>query len=369
VLYGNKEQGFFGKVDPKEEIAIIPIIMRDRNLELQAGQAHGVREGDEFAICALDQAENTISGPEGDPVIAKVVQARGLTSHMEVLLDSNAIQQQTGLIAKPAARFFLRNLPIRLAPDLPHLGEWLAALRGRSFDVHTDKEKYVSSWQLVLDSNDDDYTILNENGGKLINVPTLPRHQTDIDHICNIMEHMAKNRLVRDLTNKLSSVTFMSTFDAHIINRSGTIFRPECLMEVEEDEKAKFTFALCVENKGNDTLYVFAYNIGPDWQVEDIYRGSYAVITPRNSDQGSMGVIRKKLKTMVPAGMKGMGHRECEDVIKVFITSQPTSFDFLELPKLGDPVKRNKKNGGSRKDSAISEEWIALNFPIRTLMR
>jgi len=367
VLYGNKEQGFFGHVDLKMNIAPVPIVRRGGNLQLQAGQAHGVCDGDQFAVCPLGSAESTISSPKGDLVVAKVTQARGLTSNLE-LLDTNSIHAQTGLIAKPLIRFFLRGLPIRLASDLPHLDEWLTALRERSFDVHIDTDKHAFPFHLVLDSNEE-YGILDEYGERIINLPTMSRYQTDINHICDVLEHLARYRLVRDLANKVPADPFLDTFDAHVINRSEKVFRPGCLVEVEDDEKAKFTFELHVENKGRNTLYVYIYDMSPCWQVEDIYCGSYEVIPPRNRDQGFTGVSRKKLKTIVPVGMREKGHRECEDVVKVFVTSQPTSFDFLELPKLGDPIKRNSKSRTSREDSNASEEWAALNFPIRTSLR
>jgi hypothetical protein len=72
---------------------------------------------------------------------------------------------------------------------------------------------------------------------------------------------------------------------------------------------------------------------------------------------------------MVPAEVRKKGYRQCEDIIKVFITSQPTSFDSLELPKLGESVKRNATSRARREEGDSSEEWAALNFPIRTSVK
>jgi hypothetical protein len=364
VLYGNKEQRFFGYGDLERNIVPITIYRSGSDLQLQAGKAHGICDGDRFALCSPRSTESVISDSKGDIVVAQVTQARGLTSNLE-LLDTKAIYAHTELIAKPLIRVFLRGLPISLASNLPHRDEWIVALKGRLFDIHGDTDKQASPFHLLLDS-DEEYIILDEYDKKIMNLPTMSRYQTDIGYICDILEHLARYQQVRDLSNKIPADPFIDTFQARIINRLGQVFLPGCLVEVEEDKEAKFTLELQVENKGKDTIYAYMYNMSPFWQVEDIYCGSYEAIPPRNRDLGFTGASRKKLKTMVPVEMREKGHRVCEDVVKVFITSQPTSFDFLELPKLGDQIKRNTKSRVSRGGSNASEEWAALDFPIRT---
>ena len=72
---------------------------------------------------------------------------------------------------------------------------------------------------------------------------------------------------------------------------------------------------------------------------------------------------------MVPTGMREKGIRQCEDMIKVFITSQPTSFDLLELPKFGQAIKERNTRRVYHKYREVSEEWAALNFLICTSLK
>ena len=343
VFYGNKEQHFFGHDNSEGNTVPVSIYRSGGGLQLQAGQAHGVCDGDQFALCPLDSAENTISDSKGDIVVARVTHAGGLTSNLE-LLSTSTIHAHAGLIAKPIMQAFLRRLPIRLASDLPHLDELFTTLKERSLDIHIENDEKACPFHLVLYSSEG-CKILDEYGEEMINLPTMSQYQADISHICDIIEHLVRYRLVRDLVNKASADPFLDTFNVHITNRLGKVFLPGCLVEVEEDKKAKFMLELQVENKGKNTLYLYIYNMSPFWQVEDIYRGSYEAIPPRNLDQGFTGVSRKRLKTMVPARMKENGHCACEDVVKVFVTSQPTSFDFLELPKLVTRSKETPKVG------------------------
>jgi hypothetical protein len=140
ILYGNKDQGFFGHPHSEVDIAPISIVERDGSLQLQAGQAHGVCNGDQFSVYPLSLAERN-PGLKGDLVIAKVTQAGALTSYLE-LLNTTSIHVQTGWIAKPLTRFSLQKFPIRLVSSLLHQDEWLAALRERSVDAHIDIDEH-----------------------------------------------------------------------------------------------------------------------------------------------------------------------------------------------------------------------------------
>lgn len=74
----------------------------------------------------------------------------------------------------------------------------------------------------------------------------------------------------------------------------------------------------------------------------------------------------------VPEILIGRGQSECVDILKVFVTSQPTSFLSLELPKMeAEPnANKNKKVPSSRlspgaNSDELSEDWATCNFIIR----
>lgn len=365
VLYGNKDQGFFGNIISGIDMNPTSIIDRDGNLQLQAGQAHGVCNDDQFTLRPLGSSESN-SSSKGEPVIAEVTQAIALTSYVK-LLNMTAVCDRTGWIAEPLTRAFHQKFPIRLASSLPHQDEWLAALTKRSL-VHIDTNEQPFSFHALL-NNSMEYEILDESDHRIINLPTMSYDQTDVSSVCDILEHLVRYKLVRALANKISADAFMESFRAQIISRSKDIFDPECVVEIKQGEVTSFTFELQVENKGSKNLYVYIYGMGPCWQVENIYLGNHEVIPPRNSDARFSGVFRRKLCTIVPPEMREKGHRQCQDIIKVFVTSKPTSFDLLELPKLGELAKRKTTSRIGQKDIDIPEEWAALNFPICTSLK
>ena len=358
VLYGNKDQGFFGHTDSNISIATVLVIEKqNRKLKLQAGQAHGVCDGDRFLVYLLLN-----SGSHAKTMEAKVDRAGALTSDLE-LLDMTSHRVQIDGTAKALTRSSLRKFPIRLATDFLYRDELLIALKERSLDVHDDNS-LLHSFQIVF-NNCEEYEILDKNRQKIISLPIMIQNQTVISSVCDVMEHLTKLNLVKELVNVEPADPFRQSFSA-IINRSGQIYHPGGLIEVELDNKASFMFELQVENKVNKDIYVFVYCLGFCWQVQNILRGSHEVIPRQNNGLRFTGTFRKKLKTTVPFNIR-KEDRHFEDIIKVFVTSTPTLFDSLELPKLGDPVKKNttsRTNRGS--DNNSPEDWAALSFRVRT---
>ena len=121
-----------------------------------------------------------------------------------------------------------------------------------------------------------------------------------------------------------------------------------------------------MKNVGETALYVHVYNLGPFWQIKGLLHASYESIPECNPNLRFTGISSKKIKMIVPPAMSGYG--SCEDIIKVFVTSQPTSFDSLELPMLDEIGKTSVGDRISHPNNDGSEDWVALNFPIRTLL-
>ncbi|KAE8442778.1 hypothetical protein EG329_002866 [Mollisiaceae sp. DMI_Dod_QoI] len=355
VLYGNRNQGFFGQVSSDITKTAIPIIVRkDDTLELQAGHTHGVEIDDQLVLYPLGCVEGD-PRLQGNSVVAKIAGTRALTSDLE-LLGTPSIRIRTGWMASALTRFSLQRFPIRLASGLPLRDEWLTALRERSLHVHVDTDKRPFAFDVVLDNGD--CQILDESGHKIDNLTSMSQDQTGVSQIGSILEHLARFRLVRDLVNEAPADSFQKSFEVQIFS-NGKAFGPDFLIEIEHNAIAW----LVVENKWDKDLYVFIYDLGPSWQVENANHGTYIVVTPQNNSQRDKRT-RKKLQMMIPKQMREKGYRSCKDILKVFVTSQPTSFDLLELPRLGERAKTPAADRTGREGGDGEENWVALNFPI-----
>jgi len=358
ILYGNKGQGFLGHANLGVGVATVIINKKtDGSLELQAGLAQGVSNGDQFALCPLTYSESTL--PAGDRIVT-VKRAGAFTSDLE-RLDLPSMQDQPRWRARAVTQRFLRDFPIRLAPELLYFDEWLAALEKRSLNVRTDTEQRPSAFQVTQNSNQE-YEVRDESSGGIIDLPASQQNQASISQIADILEHLARFKLARDLENKASTEVFQRSFDIHVLSKENR-FDPGNLIEVNDGTKMQ----LVVRNRGVHDLYICIYGLGPCWQVENIYRVTHTAIPPES--ERLEGGFRKRLKMLIPRELKEKGYRSCEDIIKVFVTSHPTSFDFLELPRLGEPARACETDRTGHGKSDVSEDWMAVRFPIRTFVR
>jgi len=84
----------------------------------------------------------------------------------------------------------------------------------------------------------------------------------------------------------------------------------------------------------------------------------------------------------VPEFLQSQGKKRCEDIVKVFITSKPTSFPSMVLPEISDTLGGVVRGSGDQlsnfllelttcfrgQDHTAHEEWISQNFIICTAM-
>jgi hypothetical protein len=355
ILYGNTDQGFFGPVTRRCGVRSISIIEREGSLQLLAGQAHGIRDGDRFTV----HPPMSTKGPDTEErSIVTVTHTGAFTSQLELLDVKRNIQ--TGWCAEPLTCAYLANFPIQLAPNLPQRDEWLEALKQRSLSTRLDS--YQGQAFQVLLNNTDEYEILDNSGRRFINLPAMPQDQVDTNSICGVLEHLVRFRMTEYLINRKPTAAFRTSFNIQI-NTGDSAFGPEEHIEVRHNDVVKLT----IENMGNTNIYAHVYNLDSCWRVKGILHATYEAIPPRSDPQNAglsfQGRLSRKIRMTIPSMMKE--HASCEDIIKVFITSQPTSFDLLELPGLNELAEKVDGSRVGHVKNHVPDDWVAMNFPIR----
>ena len=113
-----------------------------------------------------------------------------------------------------------------------------------------------------------------------------------------------------------------------------------------------------VANKGDEPVFVFAYDLGPSWQVERVFRGSYYIVQSKDTR-------KRRLKMTMAESVEDQG-KTCVDILKIIVTSKPMSFDVLALPRLREPA-RGRSDQATRKAVEGLDHWTATNFFIHIL--
>jgi hypothetical protein len=361
ILRGNKDQEFFGLHTLATKRPVVPVFKSSQGFVLQAGYAHGVKGGDDFIVYPSRVVDHNAA--LHDNMISAIVGTVGpLTSSLE-LADGVSLLREVAYVAEPRTRHSFRQFPISLSEAIPKHNEWLAAFDKYSLSVHHEKERFPFSFR--VEAFEDEYQILDKDGLGLLNLPILKQDSIDPEDVAAILEHLVRYELVKSLSNESSSEEFKASFDVNILNRDRTQFSPGQLIHAEESD-GKYMFELIIQNNSPKELYLYVFNLGPLWQVEDIHHTSSEVIPPLDPSQGFKNRFTKKLRTMVPPEIKARGLLQCEDTLKIFVTSHPTSFDLLELPRIGDSPKKQATKSRDRSGKECAEQWVALNFSLRT---
>ena len=369
LLYGKKDHGFFGPTGSNEGSAAVQIVKKyDSVLELQAGYAHGIADGDEFALNPFGASVRAST-----TLMAKVIQSSELTSVLQVIGDTTC-RPRTGWQATALTQSRLRDFSVGLDSSLPNQEKWLSAMSRRSLTAHASQEDNRAVFNLVL-GTDQQYKILDNSGQQFSNLPSMSWEEMSIDQVCGLLQHLARFTLFRHLTTALPGCEPLHLVKVSICSHR-TRYSPESHIEIRDGVVAE----LSVENKSDSPVYLFVYNLGPSWQVEEIYCGTYYVLQPRN-------IMRKTLKMDLPSHLRNERWNACENILKVIITMQPTSFETFELPRLnkinwsnaqpssftssglsrGDECEEANMVRISRERDLESRPWIAMNFFFRIL--
>ncbi|KAF0645233.1 hypothetical protein FPSE5266_11435 [Fusarium pseudograminearum] len=359
ALYGNKNQEFFGPHTLATTRPVIPAYKRQDTVALQAGQAHGLREGDDFVLYPSGVVDDN-AALHNNVITARVSNLGPLTSILR-LADGDTMAE-SNYVAEPQTKQCFHDFAIALSDMIPKPEEWFAAFQRHSLVACRASEKRPASFS--IDVVGDEYKIYNKNGQQLENLPVLNRGDVRPEDVAALLEHIVRYEFTKTLKNNTVSSEFSSLFDVSIMTRSKKRFDPDITVDVEQDAGNKYMFELIVKNNSPQELYLHVFSLGPFWQVENAFYG-HAIIPAQNDEEGFTGRFSKKMRAMVPKEMRAMGMRQCEDTLKVIVTSHPTSFDLLELPKIGG-LPKNKKGDMFRSGNKGSEEWISFNFPLRT---
>ncbi|KAJ4244165.1 hypothetical protein NW762_014546 [Fusarium torreyae] len=362
ILYGNKDQIFFGHSSLPASQTMIPVVRRGSDFVLQAGHAHGVAQDDYFMLYpSIVSKENVALHTNVRRAKAKTV--RPLTSllHLEDMITTSA---QTDWVAEPQTRHALRKFSMSLDENMPCHDECVTSFDKHCISIPSTTNTSLPTFFIVL--LDDEYQIRDGNNQQMRNIPVLHRHRTTPEDIAYILEHLARYELVKQLTNHSATDNFRASFDIYITTRAGSQFGPDCVIDVEQDNSQRYMFELCLKNNSSESLYLHIYDLDTLWQIESTYHASYAVVPPSNPSERFTGLFRNKMRTMVPDELREKGFQHCDDVLKVLITSHPTSFDLLELPKLGDLPPKQSPPKPDRSGDNRPEQWAAFNFPLRT---
>lgn len=396
MYYGRKDLSLFGKLPSEADTSRVTVLRShgDKRLRLDAGLAHMVYKGDEYAIYPFAPPEDDTYSSNQALFHAKVEDVRDLTSDLvEINETSTTVQTDTRFRAELLTHLTPWKVLVRLEIDDGNHAPWVEAANGKPFIelVIEEKEGQPCLFTVSL-TEDNEYQVVDSSHSRIVSLPKIPcKKMGAIGQVVSILEHLTTFKGVEGIENRIPKLSFEKLFAIHL-EGGGKKNDAGGMLVVEHNE----TVTLVVENFGDSPLYLAILNLGPSWQIDDILAGEggegFKVVTPKkqaNDRPEHLGKQAVPIKMNIPEPLRNLGQTQCEDILKVFITSKASSFDTLCLPRL--PISADKLGGPSRGEhhynqlsdflsrlatplrgpvaGLLDENWATINFTVRTVLR
>jgi hypothetical protein len=354
----------------------IPVFRSERHLMIRAGQAHGVTDGDRFDLNPLESGLNSVGTVEA-VAHAQVAESGPLESRLVGFPDPSIPDTVTaGWKAKLISQPSLPAFPIGLPSDLPHLDGLLKASTKRKLLALqlTSQGPWPNSFCIGMNGLGE-CEIRDESSRAVFGFSSVPAAnlEREEDRVMDALEHLVRFRQIQAILNSLALPSFRQSFAIGVRSR-GVLQDTANLIDAADGEDLE----LEIKNKGQAPIYVHVFDMGPLWQVDNIFGGDYEVIPPKDLANGCTGEETLTLTMSIPKQLRDAGTNVCEDIIKIFVTEGPTSFALLDMAKLSDvsSLKSGVEDlralsilNANSDDSAgrgRAENWVAVNIHIRT---
>jgi len=361
MRYGNKNFTFFGQVTSTLDMAFIPVFRtkEDNRLCLGAGYAHGVCKGDEFAIYPFEV--DAFSASKHISMNFRIENIRGLTSDLvEMEPRTNTIQVKTGWKAKPLTHLSPQKVLVHIFDQAGDISLWKKVAKQKRFVLlSTENAKGQPCLFSVTCNDQNEYEILDCSHQRIMSLPTISRNKKGaLETTVHILDHLATFKHVEGIENRIPNLLFEKGISVRLGDHSQEISDASLLLHAKHNGELSFV----AKNTGDTTIYVHMYNLGPLWQVENIIDGDYKVVNPN-------GEVKLTLGMTVPKCLSDRGQHLCEDILKVFITSNSTSFSALTMDRI--PLSAEEidigRTGHCDHYNRMSEFLTGLATPFRGL--
>ncbi|KAI8721517.1 hypothetical protein NCS52_00293200 [Fusarium sp. LHS14.1] len=364
MLYGNRGFAFFGDFIDFSIDAHLPIFslhgsMDHGGLVLHAGQAHGVHRDDEYALSPFEQQDedrqSTIRG--------RIDAVDCLTSTMSTVdpNDTARIKRGSTWKASLVTSFSPKKVHIHIDCDLPDSKNLIQAANSNSYLVLSEKAE-DSAFHVSMDEQNT-YQVRHLTPAGVRDVAKVLSSQgSGHQSLLDTLHHIAKYKYFEGIDNRLSSPSLERSFSLSTADTPG----PDGHYLVEHGK----TFLITFENPSRRPLYLGIFLFTQLWEVRNLVsekgEDAYLTVLPRTPTE--IGKME----------LRDGGYEHTEDIIKIFITSQPFVFPGLMLPQLGhlpghrgelDPFSRLLQDLQGDQDGGRGDkkcEWTTRSYLVHT---
>lgn len=369
MLYGNNDVSFFSNLTTSQAMAFVSVYRNSEDgcLKLSAGQAHGVHEDDEYAVYAFDTPENAGDIVGQASVKVRVNSTACLESEVTPINPSEMelIELGSSRKARPLSSFSAQKVRVRLMNSLPNREEILKKALDQTFlSIVPEEDETLSFMLQVILNGQSVYEVQDAMSNKVPNLPNISLKTPGAEAaFTSILGHIATFMYFQQLDNKEPEPEFEASFSLDC-ERSP---EEDGYLQVDHEKFLNFTF----KNLDTRPKYLTVFDFKASWEVLNLVsaarEGGFLTVLPTNPAYRDDGTLKLPLQMI-----SNQGSLQTEDVLKFFVTSQPTAFPAMVLPPISDHDFRKPEKliellrGLDVKRGNDHESWTTRTFLART---
>ena len=383
--YGNPQMCLLSPLRLRHNSLEKRVFHSNDELILEDGEVGAVAKNDEYHLQPLwrDRLEST------EEIIFKVKTVYTYQSILEPVDPSmNISMVKTAWRATPCTHLSRRAITIELSPRLQP-DQWQEAMAMSRFLISrtTTQNPSTSLLSVLIDIKEEtEYQIVNDGGRQIPGLPTVPTSSPSaIKDTINLLDHLAKYKYIESIDNRVPNLDFESTIKTEMATSSGGGQRVEEDGGILHVRHGDIVSLRCF-NLSQEPAYLVVFDLTPSLRVHNVLKKKYGAFKDvqrfgQGGARSSSDTEPLNIKMGVPKELDARG--ECEDMIKIFVTSRPVSLASLELEAVDSSVgqaESNLRDGGdsllkaleilsppTRGPGSIFAEgsWLTRSFVIR----
>jgi len=338
-LEGESNRVVFGAGDAPSFYGVTVIRGNDDgSLILNAGRAQGLRPGARLNVFALDERQPGASQRR----IAEVE----VTTAGDVESRAKIMAQRPGKALQPGCQAMLADVgSIRLRRRIGLTTGSPSTVTANAMQMVTRAVAKREDGFLTISGNGDmpdylltinangEYTICDAAGFEIPNIrPPLKVESASAEEVVQRLVHLARYANVRELGNNSSPSQLTHKVTMDLVGKAAEYVEGEepALRPLKNDAavtNGEWIF-LRIKNNYSTAVNITILDLQPNWEISQAYpaRGAaFELLDPGRE-------LLLPVEMTLPEGCK-----KGTDILKIFVTIEPTSFRWLELPALDQP--------------------------------
>ncbi|KAJ3464228.1 hypothetical protein MRS44_009014 [Fusarium solani] len=333
-LKGSGDFSFFGHLQGSDDTFFPLVVFKSGKIMVQAGEIMGVHENEKLVLVPPNNFTDEVCG--STHVLATAQDVGGVTAKVNHINPPSKID--AGWVARPLKLCQQVSTTTDGAANRSSQGRYLQenSVFLPSFTEATAPFKAKINDQGGFDIQDSQGQRVHFDGLSL-----LPAHSpTTRPQILRVLAYLTRYHEIVNMKPSTENEALRADVDVKICNESGAPFPDTRVIHVKNEQ----ILCLSIVNNGEDPVFVHILYLSGDWEIKNLLANENTRLFSDSTITGEQDLTEKRIELVVrmtiPEHNILRGIHSCDDIFKVFVTTQPAPFAHLSAVR---PLLRGRR--------------------------